>query len=124
MRVFHKFLVILPADFSRSAKINYFKSRRIRQYKSGVQENLSMRICLLKCLPESNFWSIFLGCLRENRSILNFGGPAGGSALERASPDEKGDTWLVQTDKEYFIRVALGQIVANHDREAFGKNVV
>ena len=31
--------------------------------------------------------------------------------------------WLVQTYKEYFIRVALGQIVANHDREAFGKNV-
>ena len=27
-----------------------------------------------------------LDCLRENRVFLNFGGPAGGSALERASP--------------------------------------
>ena len=27
-----------------------------------------------------------LDCIRENRVFLNFGGPAGGSALERASP--------------------------------------
>ena len=27
-----------------------------------------------------------LDCLRENRVFPNFGGPAGGSALERASP--------------------------------------
>ena len=49
----------------------------------------------------------------------NFSGPAGGSALERASPPTKDcSTWLVETEihseleEQYFIAHAPGQIVA------------
>ena len=56
----------------------------------------------------------------------NFGGPAGGSALERASPPIKEySTWLVETEihpvleEQYFIAHTPGQIVAQMTRRAF-----
>ena len=36
---FRRLLAIQPAKFDGSAKINYFKSRRIRWYHRDVQEN-------------------------------------------------------------------------------------
>ena len=45
-------------------------------------------------------------------SFLILGGPAGGSNPDGFSPpnEKKYHTWLVQTDKEYFIRQKAKQI--------------
>ena len=56
--------------------------------------------------------------LHENGSNFNSGGPAGGSALERASPPRV-SIWLVETEivpvleEQYFIAQAPRQIAAN-----------
>ena len=58
-----------------------------------------------------------LDCLRENRVFPNFGGPAGGSALETASLSIM-SIWLVETEivpvleEQYFIAQTPGQIAA------------
>ena len=55
--------------------------------------------------------------LHENGSNFDFSGPAGGSALERASPPRV-SIWLVETEivpvleEQYFITQAAGQIAA------------
>ena len=75
---------------------------------------LSLVFCAL-ARPEPsqvNFTKIF-GKTPAAELKVNFGGPAGGSALERASPPRgKIETWLVQTYKKYFIDITPGQIVA------------
>ena len=47
------------------------------------------------------------------QSKSNFGGPAGGSALERASPPKERLYMACRDDKQYFKEITGGQIVAN-----------
>ena len=93
--VFRRFLSILSVDPCCSAIQNYFRSRRTRQQQAGVQENL------FRCRIWSSKFRIFTGISRKVTSASVkwiLGGPAGGSALERASPVAKEDyIWLVET---------------------------
>ena len=82
---------------------------------------LSLEFCsLARVFPTFAFEAVVAeisDSLHENSNNLNFGGPAGGSALERALPAGR-SIWLVETEivseleEQYFIAQAPGQILA------------
>ena len=81
--VFQRFLAIYTEDFDAAKKINYFKPRRIRGYqRRSLEKRISMRNLAVKV---GGVHQIFGKVLSES-VLLILGGPAGGEALERASP--------------------------------------
>ena len=67
------------------------------------------------------FWVRILGSIHEIRSILNFSGPAGGSALERASPPTKRNQIACRDDKAILYSTSSGANCSEHARRIFRK---
>ena len=81
--VFRRFLVIHEFVLHGASKINYFRSRRVRWSIREVQDNVfSFRIIA----PKFGCMHQIFGKVLSPSDFAILGGPAGGSALERASP--------------------------------------
>ena len=82
-KVFRRFLAIHEFVLGGVPKINYFRSRRVRWSIREVQDNLfSFRIIS----PKFGCMHQIFGKVLSPSDFVILGGPAGGSALERASP--------------------------------------